>query len=172
MTLSVRWLAADEWRTYRELRLGALADAPDAFGSTLEREGQASDEAWKSRLAQGVTSDADAPLVAELHGTPVGLAWGRVAQPDLDTAHLYQMWVAPTARRIGAGRMLLAAFVAWAREVGARFAALNVTCGDTPARRMYARAGFEPIGDPVPLRHASAILAQPMRLGLGSDTVG
>jgi len=34
----IRPVAREEWERVRDLRLHALADAPDAFGSTLERE--------------------------------------------------------------------------------------------------------------------------------------
>ena len=76
------------------------------------------------------------------------------------------MWVAPESRGSGCGAMLLDAIVAWAREARARSVALGVTRGDTPAWRLYTRAGFEPVGDPVPLRSGSPLLAQPMRLEL------
>lgn len=79
-------------------------------------------------------------------------------------AHLYQMWVAPAHRGRGIGRELLDAVIEWARAAGARAVELGVTCGNTPASRLYARAGFVPASDPGPLRPGSTLLAQPMRL--------
>jgi len=43
---------------------------------------------------------------------------------------------------------------------------LAATCGDTPAMRLYRRAGFRPIGEPEPLRPGSSVLARSMRLDL------
>jgi GNAT superfamily N-acetyltransferase len=163
---SVRAFAPHEWRAYRDLRLRALADSPDAFGSTLAHEQGRPDEEWSARLASGVASETDLPLVAESGGHPVGLAWGRIDPSDPATARLYQMWVAPDSRGLGAGRLLLEAVIDWARSSNARSVALGVACGETPARRLYARAGFEPVGAPEPLRPGSAVLAQPMRLEL------
>ena len=40
----VRRIAEDEWGVLRDLRLHALADSPDSFGSTYERESGYSDE--------------------------------------------------------------------------------------------------------------------------------
>jgi len=96
----------------------------------------------------------------------VGLAWGRIDDSSPDTAHVYQMWVAPGHRRLGAGRMLLDAVIAWATAANVRWVALGVACGDTPAMRLYSRAGFRPVGEPSSIRPGSALLAQPMRLEL------
>ncbi|HEX5019283.1 MAG TPA: GNAT family N-acetyltransferase, partial [Candidatus Binatia bacterium] len=113
-----------------------------------------------------VASRLDLPLVAEVGREPIGLAWGRIEISSLDVAHLYQMWVAPSYRRLGVGRMLLEAVIAWAKAANACYLALGVTCGDSPAMRLYVRAGFQPLGDPEPLRPGSELLAQPMRLTL------
>jgi ribosomal protein S18 acetylase RimI-like enzyme len=162
----IRRFAPDEWRLYRDLRLRALAESPDAFGSTLERERERADADWAERLDAGARSAAEAPLVAERGGEAVGLAWARLEDGAPGVAHLYQVWVAPEHRGHGAARGLLAEAVAWARAAGAHTLALDVTCGDTPAMRLYTRAGCQPAGEPQPLRPGSALRVQPLRLPL------
>ncbi|MDJ0788043.1 MAG: GNAT family N-acetyltransferase, partial [Myxococcota bacterium] len=91
----VRPFEPGEWELYRALRLRALGDSPDAFGSTLEREEAFEASAWESRLAAGCASSTDLPLVAVHDGAEVGLAWGRIEPESPERANLYQMWVAP-----------------------------------------------------------------------------
>jgi len=168
-TLTVRAFAPDEWRLYRDLRLRALRESPDAFGSTYAHEAQRSDSEWASRFSRGVGSPRDLPLVAELNAEPSGLAWVRIEEDAPAIAHLYQMWVAPTRRRHGAGRALLDAALAWARTAGAHTIVLDVTSGNNDAVRLYERVGFIPTGEPKPLRPGSALRSQSMHLSLESD---
>ena len=163
---SIRTFAADEWRLYRDLRVRALADSPNAFGSTLAAEAGRPDAEWARRLASSADLRVSRPLVAELGGELVGLAWGRIDMSAPDVAALYQMWVAPTHRGRGVGQKLLKAVIAWATAQNVAALDLGVTCGDSPARRLYERAGFKPLGEPQPLRPGSTLLAQPMRLAL------
>ena len=163
---TIRTFTADEWRVYRDLRLRALADSPAAFGSTLAAEEGRGDAEWSSRLAAGANARWNLPLVAEVRGEPIGLAWGRIETSDPDVAALYQMWVVPTHRGLGVGQMLLEAVIVWARARNASYLALGVTCGESPARRLYERAGFKVMGEPQPLRLGSPLLGQPMRLAL------
>jgi GNAT superfamily N-acetyltransferase len=163
---TIRAFTADEWRVYRDLRLRALADSPDAFGSTLAEEEGRLDAEWSRRLASGADARWNLPLVAEVRGEPIGLAWGRIETSAPDVAALYQMWVAPSHRGLGAGHMLLEAVIAWARAQNAAYLDLGVTCGNSPARRLYERAGFKPMGEPQPLRPGSQLWGQPMRLAL------
>jgi len=162
----VRRLEAHEWRRYRDLRLRALGESPDAFGTTLEGARQLSDAHWAERLASGAASERSLPLVVEEGDAFVGLAWGGIDPAAPGAAYVIQMWVAPEVRGLGCGAMLLDAIAAWARDAGARSVTLSATCGDTPAMRLYLRAGFQPVGDPEPLRRGSTLLAQPMRLDL------
>src|SRR3954465_9674992 len=96
----VRRFQSHEWQLYRDLRLAALRDAPDAFGSTLAREEAFADEEWIARLAAGAASALDHPIIAEDDaGRPIGLAWARIESTDSTTATLYQVWIHPKARR-------------------------------------------------------------------------
>jgi GNAT superfamily N-acetyltransferase len=172
LTPSIRPFSSDEWALYKSLRLAALADAPNAFGSTLAAEQGRPDGEWSARLASGAGSGYDRPLVAQIGARAIGLAWGKIEPSKPELAHVYQMWVAPTCRRQGVGQLLLDDLTGWARAMGAQHLCLGVTCGDSSAMRLYLRVGFRCIGPSGPLRPGSALMAQPMRLELnarGSD---
>jgi len=161
--ITIRPFLASEWREYRDLRLRALKESPDAFGSTFETSSLIPDPEWVSRLER-VSPHTDLPMGAMAGGEPVGLAWAKIENPDDDVAHLYQMWVAPEFRGAGIGRRLVNAAINWARDRGVKVMVLDVTCGNVPAARLYESMGFRPVGIPVPLRPGSDLLEQTMEL--------
>ena len=163
----VRPLREHEWASYRDVRLEALRDSPDAFGSTLQREAIRPDADWAQRVASGVASDLDLPLVVADGESLVGLAWGRIDPKSPETAHVFQMWVAPSSRGLGYGGRLLSTIIDWARRRGASRVLLSATCGNTPAQKLYSQAGFVAFGDPQPLRPGATLHSQPMLLELG-----
>ena len=55
MTITLRRADPDDWRIYRELRLQALREEPQAYASTLDRELQLTDQQWRDRLGKAVT---------------------------------------------------------------------------------------------------------------------
>lgn len=167
--ISIRPIAAHEWQKYRDTRLRALQDAPDAFGSTWEREISLPDESWSARIAAAAKSHSDGAFFA-VNGEQVhGLVWAQIAEKESDVAHLYQMWVEPAARGLGVGRSLLHQALAWAKEQGARQVRLGITVSDSPALQLYTSQGFRSIGKAEPLREGSALMAQAMVLELGTS---
>src|SRR5690606_12365017 len=82
-------------------------------------------------------------LVAWLDGAPVGC--GAVRRIDGDTAEIKRMYVAPTLRDRGIGRVLLAGLEAAARELGVRRLVLETGVRQHAAIALYARAGFREI---------------------------
>jgi ribosomal protein S18 acetylase RimI-like enzyme len=166
LTSDVRTVQPSEWQAYRRLRLQALAESPDAFGSTFESEASRSDDEWKSRLTRAADGLDDLPLFAISAGHPVGLAWGKVSSEEPSLVHLYQMWVSPEFRGQGVGRALLVAVISWAREKSSSAIELGVTVTNTSAYNLYSGAGFKAHGEPEPLRVGSPLLAQSMRLPL------
>ena len=161
----IRTLRPADWPVYRDLRLGALAESPHAFGSTHAEESQRPDDVWAARLAAPALGGfrRACPLVAELDGVPVGLMW--IKLDDAGAAGVYQVWVAPRARGRGVGAALLDAALAWARGVRATAVHLDVTVGIGAAERLYARAGFVPVGAPVP-QPGRPLFEQAMTLAL------
>ncbi|MES2626887.1 MAG: hypothetical protein V4628_16495 [Pseudomonadota bacterium] len=75
--VNIRVLQEDDWQLYKLLRLSALQESPDSFGSTYEREFGFPDDEWISRLRKRCGSRNALPLVAEVGGNPSGLAWDK-----------------------------------------------------------------------------------------------
>ncbi len=114
----------------------ALAEAPDAFRSTLaEWSGAGDNEArWRARL-----TDVPLNLAFKIHAEPVGMvsaAAGGVA----DAVDLMSMWVSPKARGRGVGQKAIEEVTSWAaRRYPGRFVRLAVRSNNEPAIRLYRR---------------------------------
>lgn len=82
-------------------------------------------------------------LVVRIGNRPVAYAgiWMMV-----DEAHITTFAVLPDWRRKGIGARLLLAMLRLAQEHGARVATLEVRVSNVPARSLYQRFGFRPVG--------------------------
>lgn len=165
----IRRFSPQEWPAYRALRLRSLADAPNAFGSSLAAEEAWALELWMARLTAAAVSGRDCPLVAEStgpDGAMLGLVWAKCDADDASVINLFQMWVAPEGRGRGVAAALLDEAVSWARSIQARIVQLGVVCSNAPAIQLYVRKGFRDVGVPEPIRPGSALLEQTMHLDL------
>ena len=135
----VRVLSPDDWRTFRDIRLRALADSPDAFGSTLEREREFGEEDWRRRLSGPVAVVED----------PDPVAVGGVFEND-GVIHVWGMWTDPAHRGRGHARRVLDEILPVDRT-----AQLDVNVANPGARAAYERYGFVGTGVLEPLRPGS-----------------
>jgi GNAT superfamily N-acetyltransferase len=142
--LVIRRLTGADWAAFREVRLAALRDAPNAFGTTASEAEKLDGEEWRRRLEQR------AVFLAEVSGQRIGVAAGIRADAGED-AELVSMWVAPAWRGHGVGDRLVDAVLAWARGEGFTNVGLWVAQDNTPAERLYARHGFAPTGRVQPM---------------------
>ncbi|MBT3189888.1 MAG: GNAT family N-acetyltransferase [Anaerolineae bacterium] len=164
----IRTLISQDWEAYKKLRMQSLADSPNAFGRILAEEEKRTDASWINRL-MGDGSSLNLPLVAEIEGEPIGLAWGRIEHSNPDVANLYQLWVYPSHRG-GVGKLLVEEVIAWAKEKNAIYLDLGVTLRESPAMRLYTRLEFEALGEPHPLRVGSEILSLPVTHHTGATS--
>jgi len=163
----IRVLTSKDWQLYKSIRLTSLEDAPDSFGSTYEQEVALSATEWQTRLDLKWRGLDALPLIAELEGQAVGLAWGVIHEPDTKIAHIYQMWVSPTLRGKGIAKSLLGEISTWAVNKKCECIKLAVTTCNEAAVGFYTLSGYLPAGSLEELRVGSALMVQPMVKRLG-----
>lgn len=139
----VRLLTANDAAEYRRVRLQALSEHPEAFGSSAEDFAVQTLESLGERLAN--QTERFTLFGAFDRAELVGLVgFGR--DGGLKVRHrggIYQMYVTPGQRGRGVGRLLLEYAVEYARSLpGLEEVNLAVTVGNDPARRLYERFGF------------------------------
>ena len=169
-SMEILRLHPDEVARFRTLRMRALRDAPDSFGTTLEDANAWSPERW-STLFSGLLA-----FVAVADAQDVGLVR---AAPDLDVqgaARLGSLWVAPRARGKGVGSALVDAVVEWARAEGFDEILLDVADGNRSAIRLYEMLGFVPTGRrtafPPPREHLGRHQRRLKLQGRAADRLG
>jgi ribosomal protein S18 acetylase RimI-like enzyme len=162
----VRKFEQHEWPIYRDLRLRALVDTPDAFGRTFVEEKDRPDQEWSSRLVEWLASAESLPLLAIADGKPSGLLFARLEGESGDIVHLYSMWVDPATRRQGVGRELVDVVMNWSRARRARRIHLRVAEHNLAAIGLYERAGLRRTSERTELRPGSPLFAVTMELTL------
>ena len=141
---------------FRDVRLRALQDTPLAFGSTYARESQFSDEEWLQRVTRWNGENGIGYLAMDgIDGR--GIA-GVLLEEDATCAHLVSMWIAPTHRKCGVGRLLVTEIASWARQRGADVLRLMVTSSNEPAMLFYQRLGFSRTGRTEPYPNDPALI--------------
>lgn len=140
--VDVRRVSPDNWELWRDVRLAALTDAPEAFGEVLADWIDADEAKWRQRM-EGLAFLA----VAFVDDAPVGKV-AAYAPDDLGLAKLIALWVAPSARGRDVGAPLMHAVSEWARTSDAAAVVLSVWDTNDAAIRLYERLGFAPSPEP------------------------
>ena len=144
--MEVRRIRPGEGAPLRAIRLRALRESPEAFGSTYEREAEYPPKRWETNAARNAGGTQKAIFLAFDGGDPAGMAAAYTPDGRPDERHVWGMWVAPQARRHGIGRRLVDAVLGWAAESGALRVTLWVVDTNEAATALYGSAGFTPTG--------------------------
>lgn len=135
--MHVRRATLDDIDTIRSLRLQALTDSPDAFGSTYARELARSDDDWRRWIEPNPTY-----LLDDATGEAVGIVAATRDEEDQTTTMLMALWIRPASRGSGGGDLLVNAVLHWATVTQSTSVQLCVIDGNGPAQRLYERHGF------------------------------
>lgn len=142
-------LPVERWEEYKNLRLEALKQEPQAFSSSYEDDVLMSDEQWQSKLANYSDGKTGIILAADLNGELVGIMNSRIEQSRKmgHVAFIHGVYVKPEFRGKGIGKKLLEEILQWIeghREIVK--INLDVTTEQEAAIALYKSVGFEIVG--------------------------
>jgi len=145
MPMSIRKLTRADAVAFRDLRLRALKEHPEAFTSSYEEDAVKPLEASVQRIGASGNVFWGAFVDGELRGM-IGL----VREPRAKNRHsgdVVAMYVAPEWGRRGIGRDLLQNLIDHARdEMALEQLVLTVTRGNSSASELYKANGFTTFG--------------------------
>lgn len=137
--ITVRVLAEQDWQIYRDVRLSALSDSPDAFAASVAQERQLDEDFWRRRLIRSRR------MVAEVDGKVVGvISVGRPSSEDPRNCELFGLWVQPELRGQGVAWKLVQAGVDQARADSFGFVIYWVGTDNGRAVAFASSFGFRP----------------------------
>lgn len=155
--ISVRRVASSTWADFRQVRLDALRESPEAFSATRAEEEALDEAAWLERVRRSPR------FVAERDGAVVGTASvgshrtqdgaeGALLEDLTDAgeaesatiAEIYGLWVTPTARGTGVATALVDAACQQARDDGRSHIVYWVSTSNGRAVAFASGLGFRP----------------------------
>ncbi len=148
--ITIRPLDADEWETYRDVRLAALEESPDAFAASVKQEKQYDEEFWRTRI------ERSRRLVAEADGKIVGVVSVGDRSTDSDrVGELFGLWVTPELRGQGVAWKLVQAGVDQATAENYAFLIYWVGTDNGRAVAFASSFGFRPTDSRRPMKGAT-----------------
>lgn len=147
--INVRPLEVEDWQLFREIRLTALKESPEAFVATHEEESVRDEEFWRDRLQRSQR------LLAERDGEAIGTASVGSAPEQEGAAQLFGLWVHPSARGTGVATALVRAGAQVAAARGKSQLLYWVGTDNGRAVAFASGYGFRPTAERRPMRVVS-----------------
>ncbi len=156
----IRRIRRGEGELFRSVRLTALKESPEAFGSTYESALLRSVESWKEQ-ADGTAEGSDRATFLLTHEeTPVGIVALYRDSERADQGEIIQLWIDPPLRGTGAAVELAEAVLEWARRNGFCRVVAAVFEGNHRSRGFLRKLGFLPLDDSSIKRDGQEILVK------------
>ena len=140
----IRPIREDDLPAFRALRLEALRDHPEAFGSDYDEATRDPDDKWQDLMRRALAGESDRVFLADAGNELAGML-GVHRSHGIKNRHSAMIWgvyIRPTYRGQGLTEKLMREAIAWAQQQNVRILRLAVGTFNAPAIRCYQRCGF------------------------------
>lgn len=142
--LQIRALQNEEVSLFRDLRLQALKEAPEAFEQRYEVENEKPMTYWQELVDALTSPSKHIMLMAYFAETCAGVVYG--FNKGSGNGSFGGMWVAKTHRKQGVGIRLVEEIFEWAKSREISTLHIWNMEGNLAAQNLYEKAGFQPTG--------------------------
>lgn len=140
-------LPIEKWSEYRDLRLRALQEDPEAFSSSYADSLEQPEQFWKTRLADAERGERSWLLFARKDNRLVGMIGAFIEGDSTETATVVSVYVPREERGNGISSRLMGEMLRVLSEIPTlRKARLDVNVSQVAAIRVYKRFGFSETG--------------------------
>ena len=139
--IAIRVLGEEDWRRYRDVRLAALEESPQAFTASYAEESGQDENYWRERMRRSWR------FLAEESGRATGVVSLVRSDDDHGVGEIFGLYVTPEARNTGTSWRLVQAAADRAKEEGFRQVHYWVGTENARAIAFAANFGFRPSGD-------------------------
>ncbi len=142
--VAIRFAREEDAAAYRDLRLEALRNHPEAFSSDYAEHLAKPMAFWTQRLLSSGSDDGVTLYFATVDQELVGMCGlACTVSPKLrHSGSIVSMYVRPDWRGLGIAQALVNACLEWARGLDVKVVKLGVVTTNAAAIRCYARCGF------------------------------
>lgn len=142
-------LPKDRWQEYKNLRILAVTESPEAFSRTIQEEENRSDKNWQDRLDTSIDNNLGQMFFAEMDGKLIGMVgmYFRKEEMVKHIGELASVFVLPEYRGKGVMTSLIKNIITYGKEnAHIRKVVLEVTATQVPAITLYEKMGFRKVG--------------------------
>jgi GNAT superfamily N-acetyltransferase len=135
-------LNPEQWKEYKELRLKALKEEPQAYASTYEDNSTHTDEFWQDRLKDALKSESQWLLFAKKKNILVGMAGAFLSNEE--TAQIIAVFVCKEERGQGISKKLMKdLLIAVQKNKSIKRILVGVNPEQIVALNLYEKIGFK-----------------------------
>lgn len=143
--LEIVTLDPTDWEIYKNLRLRALKEDPQAYYSTYADNVTRPNDFWMARLNDAAKGQTQWLVFAKLQRKVVGMM-GAFAEKEIDNAHIISVYVAPEARGQGISKLLMHDLISKIKQNKLiKKITVEVNPIQLPAFNLYKNSGFEEV---------------------------
>ena len=143
-TISIRFIRDSEVEAFKSLRLEALREHPESFGTDYEEDAAQPESVWKERVGKAAGDPSGSIVLADAGNELAGMVgvWRGSGIKTRHEANIWGVYVRPKYRGHKLTEQMINEALGWCRGGNVRIVRLTVVTCNTAAIHAYQKCGF------------------------------